>query len=80
MPFPLIAWAIGGLLLTIAIVVLLKPKADSDSMKPGDVGTPETEEGKPIGVVFGTEWVKDPNVVWFGHVKSKSIKKSGGKK
>lgn len=40
-----------------------------------DVQAPTAEEGRPIGVVFGTVWVTGPNVVWYGDVSVQPIQK-----
>ena len=41
---------------------------------------PTAEEGREIPVVFGTSWIKSPNVVWYGDLRTSPIRKSGGKK
>lgn len=45
-----------------------------------EITAPTAEEGKPIGVVFGTVTVRSPNVVWYGDLASEAIRKKGGKK
>ncbi|MES3001328.1 MAG: hypothetical protein V4787_11610 [Pseudomonadota bacterium] len=68
--------------LAIAIVVAaigyaLAPKPPRP--KPAsvtDFDIPTAEEGRPIPVVFGTVTVTGPNVIWYGDLSSKSIKKS----
>lgn len=45
-----------------------------------DFEVPTAEEGRPIPVVFGTVTIKGPNVVWYGDLLAKPIKKKGGKK
>jgi len=34
----------------------------------------EADLGSPIPVVFGTRWVSNPNVVWYGDLLSKPVK------
>jgi uncharacterized membrane protein len=71
-----------GLLIVSAIVqYALAPKPPKP--KPAslqDVQAPVAEEGKPVPVVFGTVWQAGPTVCWYGDLKSKAIKKKGGKK
>jgi hypothetical protein len=43
-----------------------------------DVEVPTAEAGKPIPVVFGTILLKSPNIVWYGDLKYKAIKKKSG--
>jgi uncharacterized membrane protein len=45
-----------------------------------DFDAPTAEEGRPIPVVFGTVWIKGPNVLWYGDLRSVPIRKKGGKK
>lgn len=44
-----------------------------------DIQANTAENGREIGVLFGTRDVA-PNWVWYGNLKAKPIKKSGGKK
>ena len=54
----------------------VQPKPSSLS----DVDAPTAEEGRPLPVVFGTRWVKGPNVIWYGDLRATPIRKKGGKK
>lgn len=69
-----------GLVLS-AVGFLLRPKPEQP--KPStieDVKIPITEEGQEIGKVYGTVWLKSPQVVWYGHFRAAPIKKSRPKK
>jgi len=48
-----------------------------------DFNAPPASENAPIPVVFGTVWVRNSNVVWYGQTRSLPIIKcttvSGGK-
>lgn len=46
----------------------------------GDFNAPTAEEGREIPVIFGTVWVKDPNMIWYGDLKTTAIKTKSGKK
>lgn len=50
------------------------------TLKPGDIDTPTAEEGVEITVLFGTRYIGNPNVVWYGDIKTIAIRKKGGKK
>ena len=45
-----------------------------------DFDVPTVEEGIPVPVVFGTVTLKVTNVLWYGDLRSKAIKKKSGKK
>lgn len=66
----------------IALVVarLTAPKPQTPA--PGDIkdNIPSAEAGKEIPVLFGTRIIGQPNVVWWGDVRTKAIKSDGGKK
>ncbi|EGO64161.1 phage tail protein [Acetonema longum] len=72
-----------GFLLTLfvnvvlsSLAALLKPKPEFDSPKPSalsDFRAPTAEEGLIIPVVVGTAKVENPNVVWYGDLKSVPI-------
>ena len=80
MPFPLLV----QLLITVALAVityLITPKPKTEKLKAANaVDVPTTEAGRTLPVIFGTVMIRDPNVVWFGDMKVKAVKKSGGKK
>lgn len=63
------------------LTMLMQPKPMS--LKPAtldDFSAPTAEDGREIGVLFGTRDIAGPNCVWYGHLKTKAIKKKGGKK
>jgi hypothetical protein len=48
---------------------LLRPKPDLENAKPaglGDFQFPTATEGRPVPLVWGTEQIKGPNVIWYG--------------
>lgn len=53
-----------------------KPKQASLS----DFDVPVAEQGRAIPVVFGTVVLKDPNVLWYGDLRTTAIQEKGGKK
>lgn len=53
-----------------------KPKAAALS----EFDVPTAEEGRAVPVIFGTVWVKGPNVIWYGDLRTTAIRKKGGKK
>lgn len=59
-----------SLLISIVLTVLsyvLRPKPQRPEAD-RDIQVPEARQGKPIPVVFGTRFVNDPSVVWWGDV------------
>lgn len=72
--------AIIILVASVALSYALQPKPQTPepaSMK--DINIPTAEEGKPIGVVFGRVVVKSPNVIWYGDLRTDSVKTKSGK-
>jgi hypothetical protein len=69
------------LVVSAVVTQALMPKPEQP--KPAelaDFDAPTAEEGRPIPVVFGTVRVTGPNVLWYGDLYTKAIKKKGGKK
>jgi hypothetical protein len=72
----------------IAILVVASFVASALAPKPptpkpaslSDFDVPTAEEGRPIPVVFGTVTITGPNVIWYGALVAKPIRKKGGKK
>ena len=38
-----------------------------------DFDAPTAEEGRPMPVVFGTVWLRSPNVLWYGDLRAEPI-------
>jgi hypothetical protein len=38
-----------------------------------DVSVPTIEIGKPVSVAFGTVWVDDSNILWYGDLSSQAF-------
>jgi hypothetical protein len=72
---------LGFFVASLVIGYIFRPKVKYDSPKPGTVEAKATATaGGEIGVLFGSREITGPNIVWWGDVKTKAIKKSGGKK
>ena len=46
----------------------------------GDFQVPTAEEGRPIPVAFGEVWMRGPNVLWYGDLRTEPIRRGGGGK
>ena len=66
-------WQIFWWIVTSYISYLLSPKPATP--QPGRVDMPTVEEGRKIGVLFGSGWLKGPHVFWWGDVKTTPIKR-----
>lgn len=73
-------FTIALLVASMILSIVLAPKPPSNNMTPSDVNSPRTKEGVPIPVLFGCPRIKQPQVVWFGDIKTKAVKTKGGKK
>ncbi|MDR3154301.1 MAG: hypothetical protein LBW85_08550 [Deltaproteobacteria bacterium] len=77
------AWIILYVAMTL-ISALLTPKPKVVNAKPGTIGDkdmPIASQSSPIPVVFGTVWLTQPNVVWWGNLFVTAIRrKTSGKK
>ncbi len=68
---------------SLAIAFLLPQKKISNDAKPQDMSSsiPEVTEDRKIPVIFGTVWIENSAIVWFGDVFTVPIKScAGGKK
>jgi len=64
-----------------ALSYFLSPKpAGNQGAVAGELDIPEPPVGKPVPVIFGTVWVKDAGVVYYGNPEQRPIKSDGGKK
>lgn len=64
---------------SLAISYALTPKPQNAKASGlGDFQAPTAEEGREIPVLFGTRDISGPNVVWYGDLRTRSIKKRSG--
>lgn len=72
--------AFTNLLIGIVFTLIsywLSPKPQSpDPAELEDLGIPKVKEGDEVGIVYGTSWIRSPQIHWYGDFKSKAIKKS----
>ena len=75
-------WAfIAGFVIALVASYALTPKPqNAPPAGLNEIKAPTAEEGREIPVLFGCREIKSANVVWYGHLKTKAIKSSGGKK
>lgn len=73
-------WLLVGLLVVGISLLLIRSQPKTDPATAGEVDIPKVEEGEELGRVYGTYWIKDPQVHWWGDVEAIPIKEKGGKK
>lgn len=72
---PLIAWALVALVAaTVLTVLVAKKPADPTKASLADFDVPQVGEGTPEAVVFGDVWVQGWQVLWYGNLRTISIK------
>lgn len=73
-------WQIIALLVNVAISILFAPKPPKVNPPEHDTHSiPTAGADRPIPVVFGTATIKGANVVWYGDLYLKKLKKKGSK-
>lgn len=75
-------WALGLLVASYFIQSLVTQNKSTKPERAGlkDFDFPQVEEGTPQIVVFGDVWIEDWTVLWYGRMRTSSIKAKGGKK
>jgi hypothetical protein len=72
---------VAFVLLVVSYLLMPKQKRSDPTVQTiTDEDFPLAEEGTEIPVVFGEVVLAAPNVVWWGDVKTREIRSSGGKK
>lgn len=61
-----------GIFLAVVAAFLAPRPPKPEPGKLGDI--PRTEEGADIPRIYGTVWIKSPNVVWYGDFDTVAIK------
>lgn len=76
------AW-VYALYFVVALVISYSLTPKPQNAKPAgleEIQAPTAEVGREIPVLFGTRDLTGPNVVWYGDLRTASVKKSGGGK
>lgn len=72
---------VGLMIVSAVIQAALAPKPPTPKAATlADVDAPIAEDGAEIPVIFGTVWLRGPNILWYGDMGTKAIKTKGGKK
>lgn len=68
---------IAIILIIVSYLITPRPRhSDPTAAQLSDKDFPVSQEQTPIPVVFGEVILKQPNVVWWGDVKTREIRKS----
>lgn len=77
-------WALALLVVSYTIQALTAKKPANTDAKPAtlaDFSFPQHEEGTAQPVIFGTVWIEDPMILYYGNLSTEAIRsKSSGKK
>lgn len=70
---------IAAWLISAALAAAFAPKPpEPKAAALADFSVPTADPNRSIPVIFGTVWVNDPNIVWYGHLTTEKIKEDGG--
>ena len=73
-----LAIAVGMLILSYAMTMSMMPRAQKPIA--GDLDVPTAELGGKVPVIFGTELIRDANIIDYGFARTVPIRSKGGKK
>ena len=68
------------LIAAVAFALSAASKTGAQNVEEQEFEAPTSGEGKNQPVLFGTKYIKAPNVVWYGDITTSAVKKKGGKK
>jgi len=60
---------------SLLIQQLLQPKDQTRRPQRGRVQSPQVNPGASIPVLRGTRTIRNPNVLWYGHINTDVVKK-----
>lgn len=74
-------WYVAVFVASLVISYATGPKGENPrKVRAASVEAPTAQEGLPIPMLFGTRVNRQPNIVWFGDIRTSAIRKKGGKK
>jgi hypothetical protein len=68
------------LMIVSTALTMSQSKQVNTNMEAGKLDTPTAEEGSSIPVNFGTNIIKQSNVIWYGDSKTTEIKSKASSK
>lgn len=69
-------WYIAVFIVALVVAYAMAPKPqNAKPMGLDDITTPTAEEGREIGVLFGTRLIEGSNLVWYGDLRTEAIRK-----
>lgn len=75
----MIWWYVAAVIVAVVLSLALAPKQPQPkSAAIDDFDFPTAEEGRPVPVIFGENDIRGANILWYGNLKVKKIKKGGG--
>lgn len=70
-----------GIAISLLATFVLRPKPQTRPPAGlSEIQAPTAEDGREIPVLFGCRYLRGPNVVWYGDLKTEAIRVKGGKK
>lgn len=66
------------IVLIAAVAMMPKPKSQPPPSL-SDLNVPTAEDGREVVDVMGTVWISDPNVIYYGNLRTTPIFASSGK-
>lgn len=74
-----VALAVSLIMSAISYALAPKPPKPQNATV-GELEIPSPPNNKPVPVVFGKVWIKNPGVIYYGNPRQEAIKSKGGKK
>lgn len=70
-------WYLVVFIASIAVSYALAPKPPTPQPSSlSDLNVPTAQTGKGIKMIYGTCRIQDPNIVWYGDLRTQAIKSS----
>jgi hypothetical protein len=64
-------------LLVVVAIVMSRPKAPPTN--DADLQVPTAEDGREVMDIAGECWIDDPNIIWYGDLRTAPIHAKSGK-
>lgn len=73
-----LAYMVVMLIISYVISIATRPRPQTPTAGTMEVPTPDP--GALVGVAFGTNLIKNSNIIWYGDAETTPIRSGGGKK
>jgi hypothetical protein len=74
--WPFLLWSVLSIAASYVLSFFLTKRETPETPDPAELNVPEIKEGKRYTILFGTAWIENPIIAWWGDIQTDPITQS----